>query len=73
MLKLLTPADIIQRHIRQMEVALERMERRSAELGKTGLARIEKQVVIMDLSGLSLMPRGIALALFKETLRIDQE
>ena len=36
-------------------------------------ARIEKQVVIMDLSGLSLTPRGVALALFKETLRIDQE
>jgi hypothetical protein len=44
------------------------MEESSKRLGK----RVEKQVIIMDLAGLSLSPNKIAMAMFKETIRVDQ-
>jgi hypothetical protein len=68
LVKVMHPKDLIWRHVRQMEILLSRCKRKSEELG----VLVEKQIVVMDLKGLSLWPNSKATAVFKETIRIDQ-
>lgn len=67
LLKHRTPEQIIVRHIRQQEVAMQRMREESERRG----AVVDKQVIILDLKGLSLLPNQTGISLFKETIRID--
>ncbi len=68
MLKHLTPAHLIRRHIRQQEIATSRMRKSSERLG----TNIDRQIIIMDLSGLSLSPNKTALDVFRATVDIDK-
>mmetsp|Transcript_31107 Transcript_31107/g.81514 ORF Transcript_31107/g.81514 Transcript_31107/m.81514 type:complete len:336 (-) Transcript_31107:150-1157(-) len=69
LLRILHPKDLVWRHVRQQQLFVERAERKSEEQGKP----VEKQIIISDLKGLSLWPNSKAFAVFKETIRIDQE
>eukprot|EP00038_Savillea_parva_P006650 m.165000 g.165000 ORF g.165000 m.165000 type:complete len:340 (-) comp12500_c0_seq1:82-1101(-) len=62
------PKDLVWRHVRQQQLFVRRAQEKSAELG----TRVEKQIIILDLKGLSLWPNRRALGVFKETVRIDQ-
>mmetsp|Transcript_137498 Transcript_137498/g.293871 ORF Transcript_137498/g.293871 Transcript_137498/m.293871 type:complete len:486 (+) Transcript_137498:39-1496(+) len=59
---------IIDGYIRMQELQAARMEEMSERLGR----RVSKQVVIMDLAGLSLWPDPRAMAVFKEFISITQ-
>eukprot|EP00045_Choanoeca_perplexa_P005508 m.46610 g.46610 ORF g.46610 m.46610 type:complete len:339 (-) comp13160_c0_seq2:10-1026(-) len=67
-LKILTPADLVTRHIRQQAIALSRLEDSSRRMKKP----VEKQVILLDLKNLSLRPDSVGLSIFKECIRIDQ-
>jgi len=67
-LKYLSPADLLHRHMRQQQWAIKRMEDSSKHHGKL----IEDQVIIMDMKGLSLWPNTTAMSVFKLILGIDQ-
>lgn len=68
LLKLLSPAQLIQRHVRQQEIAMKRMREESERRGQL----VDKQLIILDLKGLSLLPNQTGINIFKETVRIDQ-
>eukprot|EP00051_Salpingoeca_urceolata_P004913 m.68822 g.68822 ORF g.68822 m.68822 type:complete len:274 (+) comp13930_c2_seq1:120-941(+) len=68
LLKYLTPEQLVQRHVRQQEIALKRMQESSERLGQP----VEKQLIILDLKHMSFAPNGTGLSVFKETVRIDQ-
>ena len=68
LLKHLSPETIITRHIRQQEIAMKRMGEEGVRRGE----HIDKQLIILDLKGLSLMPNQTGINIFKETVRIDQ-
>lgn len=68
LLKHLTPELLVQRHVRQQEIAMQRMREESERRGEA----VTKQLIILDLKGLSLMPSSTGINIFKETIRIDQ-
>eukprot|EP00928_Gymnodinium_smaydae_P047774 TRINITY_DN31909_c0_g1_i1.p1 TRINITY_DN31909_c0_g1~~TRINITY_DN31909_c0_g1_i1.p1 ORF type:complete len:405 (+),score=97.91 TRINITY_DN31909_c0_g1_i1:65-1279(+) len=57
---------IIEGHIRMQEMQQARMEEKSAEIGR----RVTKQVVIMDLQGLTMKPDPRAMAVFRDFILI---
>ena len=57
------------RHIRQQEKALARMPEGSARVGHP----VEKQLIILDLKGLSLRPHRTAMSVFKTVIQIDSD
>jgi hypothetical protein len=67
--KHVTEHDLVVRHIRSIEQIVGRMKESSILRGKN----VDKQVVIMDLKGLSFRPDAVGMRVFKETLNIDQQ
>lgn len=67
-LRLLTPDDIINRHVRQQEMMILRLRLASERAGRS----IEKQVIVFDLKGLSYSLNTQAIGIFKRTIAIDQ-
>eukprot|EP00042_Codosiga_hollandica_P012941 m.29452 g.29452 ORF g.29452 m.29452 type:complete len:256 (-) comp40552_c0_seq2:137-904(-) len=66
-LKYLTAEKLIRRHIRQQEIATSRMAKSSARLGRN----VDRQFIILDLAGLSMVPNSTGMDVFKECTRID--
>ena len=63
-----TEDDIFNRHIRQQEVMIRRLERASARHGRP----IEKQIIVMDMKNVSMTMDFMALRVFKRTVVIDE-
>jgi hypothetical protein len=63
-----TPEQLVTRHVRQQEIAMKRMQEESERRGTV----VDKQLIILDLKGLSLLPNQTGISVFKETIRIDQ-
>jgi len=57
----------VDRHIWQQELMMARMEEMSTILGR----RVDKQVVVFDMAGLSYWPNPVGLRAFKKVLHID--
>jgi ribosomal protein S6E (S10) len=68
LLQQLTPEDVNARHVRHMELQIQRMKESSAEQHKP----VTQLVWIMDLKGLSMKPDSQGTKLFKNTITIDQ-
>lgn len=68
LLKHVNAETLVRRHVRQQEIAMQRMREESARRGTV----VEKQLIILDLKGLSLLPNQTGISVFKECIRIDQ-
>jgi hypothetical protein len=64
-----TEDDIVRRHVRSMEYAVQRCEFSSARNGRN----IEQFIVIQDLDGLSMKVEAPALRVFKRCAQIDRD
>ena len=67
MMGVITGDDVVERHIRQQEMALARCEEISLVLGKP----VGKQFLIFDLKGMSYWPNKAAMDVFRRVLHID--
>ena len=66
--KILSVDDMVTRHIRQQEIAVQRMNHYSSSMSKP----ISSQIIVMNLMNLSYKLDTKALSTFKQTLVIDQ-
>lgn len=66
--KELSEDDIFNRHIRQQEVMIRRLQRASERHGRP----IEKQIIVMDMKNVSMTMDFMALRVFKRTVVIDE-
>ena len=57
----------VDRHIWQQELMMARMEEASATLGR----RVDQQIVVLDMAGLSFWPNAAGLRIFKRIIKID--
>jgi hypothetical protein len=67
LVKHLREEDLVHRHVRSQEEMFMRCDHASNKLGRL----IEKQVVIMDMAGLSMKPESIGMRVFRRVLNID--
>jgi len=68
-IKYVSEQELLMRHVRTVERTIRSMKDYSRQFGYN----VEKQLIIMDLNGLSLRPDAMGMRLFRETLRIDQQ
>jgi len=61
--------DMVVRHIRQQELTILRMQESEKKCNR----QIEKQIIVLDLEGLSMYPDPTAMGIFKRILAIDRK
>eukprot|EP00128_Syssomonas_multiformis_P017703 Colp12_sorted_trinity150504_noHs@25047 len=64
----LTTDDLVNRHVRQQEIMMRRLEHQSEKAGQL----IEKQVIVLDLKDLSYSLDTCAINTFRKTVHIDE-